>query len=328
MLMPSATASADVVWGEPDFWPRNPDDVLRVNRSFIVDSPRGYTVVRGRPNAGRNIRTLENGQRRFISHAYLHRGRLFGIDPDSHGDNSNRGWSPMDELLMPYTGQDFETENADRIRVFDGNIDDVLRGIESLVVWQWPGSDRAQSVMDERFFWLNDDETFEDALLDRVRTSLIYVDDYGRDWVHVSAWGGDWWYDGISGWIPLDDPENITGIYAFNPAPDPIFWWPGEEPDWRGGTHDVSPTGGRRNVQDRPNEEHDDSRQPSISAEVNDDSHYQDVYYDITDDDYDQQKDDEPEDVNIETWAILAGASSILVAAVLIILLLKQTGKS
>jgi hypothetical protein len=99
---------------------------------------------------------------------------------------------------------------------------------ERLVKWEWPGSDREKRI-EEFPNSIYNIQSYADVL-------YAYMDSEGQEW-------GKTRYSGK--WICLDDPENNSGIPAFNPAPTPIKWssnyrydwsvaaavWPPSEPD-------------------------------------------------------------------------------------------------
>jgi hypothetical protein len=97
-------------------------------------------------------------------------------------------------------------------------------------IWQWPGSGNPQ--------W-----TIDGINTDSLDVAYAYMDAEGREWAHVTIRGG-WHPGGLSGpedaggargWVLMCNSDG--DIPAFNPAPEPIYWHPGETPDWRGDSH-------------------------------------------------------------------------------------------
>jgi hypothetical protein len=210
------TAHADVVMGN-DFAERNNNHLVYLNRTFIVESPRGYVIQRKRPGSIGTIGDkYNNGELIYISATILYNGNYWGVLPYSH-THSPPGWIKMDELLLTYASSDFWNENFNSFYKYTGNFEAFLEA-EELVFWQWPGSDREKKVIEN---------IFTEEQMNTVRIDRTYKDEDGREWIY--AWIDDGWRDGYGGWINLTDPGNINDLSPFKPAPEPVKWVPNTE---------------------------------------------------------------------------------------------------
>ena len=250
------TAYADIVWGN-NFASKNKEEIEPLGRMFYVDSPNGYVKTLDAPGSHNDDKgdstyqneetvptrgvltslTYFNGQRLPISVTYNDNGRYWGlIDHGGHG--GPLGWVPMDELLLIYTTEDFMRENEDGFYVFTGSLHPLLQA-RNLVRWAWPGSDRGRVIIELSQNPSLREEGKGRIVDDREEDILAYTDDSGRIWIYVEIeyYYKDWYFEDYIysqrnlTWVCLTEPEN-SGIPAFNPAPDPIRWSPGENQSW------------------------------------------------------------------------------------------------
>jgi len=238
LLLPAATARADVVWGN-DFLDRNRDEVKPMNRLFLVNGPNGHVSAKVAPGSKVEEATYDNGDLILIGSTYLHKGRYWGIPPISHM-YYGKGWILMDELLMVYDHIDFVSEYQEELHAYTGGAGRILES-EGYYLWRWPGSD-----MQKRHYLT---EYMQES--DFVAQNA-YTDNEGREWVYFCISGGET-YSGLSqinaatGWICLDDVDNAK-IPAFKPAPEPIRWSGEEIPDWYRASNEPSIEGGGNDV--------------------------------------------------------------------------------
>jgi hypothetical protein len=234
--MPPVNVSADVVFGN-DFKLEKRDKIITPERSrFVVNSPDGYVIIQDKPGSKNDMIkyiqsqwpgskddkdsikkaiTFENGQEFIIDGVYNHKGEYWGVMPVGH-HVSYPGWVRMDDLLVIYTREDFEAEHKNDIYDYYGKMDSSLK---KLVIWEWPGSDRAKRVLDDKDVKIGDFSPVKSA----------YKDSDGREWGYIEIrYRVEMYWLGLSwnGWICLDDPEN-SNLPAFNPAPEPVKWLPG-----------------------------------------------------------------------------------------------------
>ena len=142
----------------------------------------------------------------------------------------------MDYLLVVYTNDDFVNENEGVFYQFDGDISSAIT-TETVVFWEWPGSDRDGDIWGSWIFsnrtpitqnayydktgreWTNDySESTEWFYIE-----YAYKDREGREWIYVETY----WNQPVMGWICLSDPDN-SEILSFNSAPTLINWSPSD----------------------------------------------------------------------------------------------------
>jgi len=215
-------------------------------RRFCVNGPKGYVSVKEKPGGQKEIISYPNGVEVVIDGIYNHNGSYWGITPIGHG-RWNTGWFPMDQLLVVYVRDDFNDEHRDEFYAYSGSYDAVLSA-EKLVVWEWPGSDRAKRILDYDSFVGEQATVYSNPssdcgfIIKGISAIVAYKDEDGREWGYVninytySSWeeGTPSYRAGQTGnlaeWICLSDPQN-SNIPAFNPAPEPVKWKPDNSPE-------------------------------------------------------------------------------------------------
>jgi len=146
----------------------------------------------------------------------------------------------MDQLLVMYTCDDYNYEHKDEFYEYTGSYDAALTA-EKLVVWEWPGSDRAKRILDYGS-WIGENvnvrsNTFSDNgfLVEGICADYAYRDEAGREWGYVtitytySSWKKSSYIGdksaSMKAWVCLSDPQN-SNIASFFPAPAPTEWVP------------------------------------------------------------------------------------------------------
>jgi len=209
----------------------------------VPGSPKG--VPMGHSDGSDRVRTFKNCEIIYIARTYCHEGECWGI---LWTDQRNQafGWVPLDELRLLYDRSDFEKANDDSFYTYTGGHDPMLAG-KSLLVWQWPGSDREKlSIGQAILMWYGAPRTLRreaerrvrnEDIIREIRVRRVYRDEEGREWGEIDiTFANPHRSDGMQtvkniGWICLTDPANRS-IPAFNPAPEPIKWLPGGNYDW------------------------------------------------------------------------------------------------
>jgi len=208
LLMPAFIAYADViVEPENDFYNRNRNDIVLLERSFMVNSPTGSTSIKTAPGARREIAEVENGEIIYVSSSCLFNGEFWGLTTvflESGQGWTPHGWVIMDDLLVLYDYVAFAEEHFDEFYAYQGDYEE-LKKTGAAIVWPWPG---AQAPL-----W-----TIEQLDSDNFRVLYAYTDDAGREWGFVMYLFGS-----RNFWVCLSDPMN-PDIPAFNPAPPPMEW--------------------------------------------------------------------------------------------------------
>jgi len=214
-----------------DFFERHINDIVYLRRDFYANGSGGLVSVKIEPGSKSEIATIENGEIYQIQYTYNHNGEIWGVvDIEAPGkpySEWQRGWVLVGDFLVVYDSLMFETDHKDEIFIYAGDWD-ALRDIRKLVFWKWPGSGIVSSVVDETTvneqYLSTVDELvqiiIEMAQFSREGGAFAYTDSEGREWVASMSM--------IKSWICLSDPSNAD-IPAFNPAPEPELWQPGDE---------------------------------------------------------------------------------------------------
>lgn len=214
LIMPAIAARADVI-DEPredTFYFKHRDELVYIQRYFIVNSPGGSLPVIAEPGSKENLAVLNNDEEIYIEYAYQYRGAFWGYT--RFWDSETRkewieGWAPMEQLLVIYDHVSFAEEHGSELHGYTGNYD-WIRTIDEIVLWTWPGSGVVKETLGREHF-------------DRYGSFMqAYTDPQGREWGFV-----EYWYGVKNVWICVSDPSN-RDIPAFNPASPPAPWQPGD----------------------------------------------------------------------------------------------------
>ena len=204
-----------------------------------------------KPGSLKEITTYANGSEVLIDWVYVRNGKYWGITPIGHSW-MNPGWVQMDQLLVMYINDDFNNEHRNEFYTYSGSYDAALTA-EKLVIWEWPGSDRAKRILDYSS-WIGESASMtsnpssdKGLVVKDISADFAYMDDDGREWGFVtitytySSWEEFPFRAGqnvsMKEWICLSDPQS-SDIFPFNPAPASIMWIPEGNLDW---TPDSSP---------------------------------------------------------------------------------------
>ena len=236
MLASPLAVRADIIRGN-DFLNKNKDKAVIVGdryygKRFVINSPAGYVIPKEEPGSEQGVSTaysykgtnpgghgdkpytfegnyfiFKNGEIIIITYTYLYQGKYWGVMSTSHSYQPP-GWIPMDELLVIYDQQDFETLNKNSFYTYTGSYDAVLNA-KKVVEWEWPGSDTEKRIV-------------EDYIAERANVLYAYKDKDGREWGKTEY---------SESWICLSDPENRK-IPSFNPALQPAAWSPDGINEW------------------------------------------------------------------------------------------------
>ena len=210
LLSSTSMVYADVISGN-DFIFEHVNKTQRISEhEYIANGPSGYVSAKKRPGADEETIKYENGEVIIISHVYLHKGEYWGTWL-YHGVAVD-GWVLMDCVLRAYSLYDFNNEYETSFYTYTGSYDAVLSA-EKLIIWQWPGSEREKRVVDNPSHYAN------------------YHSSYLKEYTYMDNEGREWGYAFLDGWFCISDPENLTNIPAFYPAPEPMKWSP-DDMDW------------------------------------------------------------------------------------------------
>ena len=208
IFIPAFSAYADVLV-EPnnDFYNKNRRYVVQLDRSFSVNAPRGFAVMKEEPGARGEITRIGNGETIFVNNSCLYNGEYWGLTtgyPVPEQGRSADGWIRMDDLLVLYDYIAFAEEHFNEFYDYKGDFEEIERA-GAAVVWPWPGAEAPIWKVEEL-----DTEYFG--------VSFAYTDESGREWGFVT-----YLYGSRNIWICLSDPLN-PDISVFNPAPPPMEW--------------------------------------------------------------------------------------------------------
>ena len=229
LLAPLSARSDGIVEPENNFFSRNRNACMVLNRDFHANGSAGYVSLRSRPGGVRESERVDNGEMLFISHVYNHRGEIWGFtdifDFQKYEGGLLFGWVPMNQLLLAYDYVSFREDHGDEFYTFEGSPDPLLEA-EEVVFWMWPGSGVYHRTIGASYKARSFDVLFGSDF-EQIRHDFLpyaYKDNEGREWVFSS----DYMKYDRNVWICVSDPANAS-IPAFNAAPAPAPWQPGEE---------------------------------------------------------------------------------------------------
>jgi len=218
LLLFAENAYADGI-AEPsnDFFSRHRSDCVSLDRCFYANSEEGFVSLKIAPDANREVDVCENGGILHISFTYNRNGELWGFvtkfSNTAYEEVFLNAWVQMGQLLLVYDFISFAEDHGDDIHQFSGSLD-LLEKVNEVVFWKWPGSGLYHTILGQPY----KSNVFGEADLLFTRS---YVDADGREWGFFTS---KYWQNI---WVCLSDPSN-PDVPAFNPAPTPELWQPGE----------------------------------------------------------------------------------------------------
>ena len=206
--LPAPAARADMIY-EPnnEFYLQNKQACVKLDRTFIANGKDDSVSLKAKPGANKKISSYGNRTEFLISYTYDLNGEIWGLAEI----NNVAGWIPLSQLLLLYDYLSFQQEHQDELHFFVGSMD-LLTEADEIVLWTWPGSGRQISTLGQPY----KDNVFADAYKLVV---CAYTDADGREWGYFNS---KYW---PHIWVCLDDPSN-PDIPAFNPASEPVLWYP------------------------------------------------------------------------------------------------------
>jgi len=216
MLSSAIAIYADAIWTPPDdFFETHMDKCKSLNRSFYINSERGYISVKKEPGSGTEVDAVINGEVYNVFFTYSHNGALWGVilldNTYTPGKQQATGWIPMDQLLLVYDKISFEEDHRQEFYSYSGSYD-ALFETDELIFWTWPGSGKIAMTHDDPV------SLREEPARSWLNAECAYRDSEGREWGLIP-----YFYAAKRNWVCLSDPgnENIT---AFNRVPKPELW--------------------------------------------------------------------------------------------------------
>lgn len=183
LLFPKA-AFADVIWTpQDDFYDQHYEECEHIDRVFTANGPGGKVILYENPESSKEIMTMENGAKMYISFSYKDgKGVEWGVYENS--DDNSTGWAPMAYLEVVYDNISFTEEFGDQFVEREGMLDSSLVQDE-IYYWDYPGSENG----------------FSAELMKNIEYTTVFEDEDGREWAFIS------YHFGIrSKWVCIDDP--------------------------------------------------------------------------------------------------------------------------
>lgn len=197
-LMP-ARARADVLIELNDsFWKSKQDDCDYVYRSYTVNSPEGYAALWESPVSSRQREVLTNGTSVWGNWHYTdENGETWCAVPgegmSAAGENV-RGWIKTSECLVTPDHISFQEAHGQEFIEYDPAYDDAFDGVDTVVLWTYPGSGVIEAEGIEADWFRQYGKTGFKA---------CWRDGQERLWAFVG-----YCYGIRNTWICLDDPAN------------------------------------------------------------------------------------------------------------------------
>ena len=156
---------------------------------------RGYGTIWKSPNSSAQNENVPNGEVLSCHHHYTDaNGDIWG--GAWSGDSEKlRGWINISRDFAPVADYlSFQEAHGDEFVGYDKSYDDAFAGLETAVLWTYPGSGKISQEVDARWFQENMDVSdFQE----------YYLDEAGRCWGFVG-----YCYGIRDTWVCLSDPAN------------------------------------------------------------------------------------------------------------------------
>ncbi len=190
------SALADVVWEPPDdFYASHADECEYLFREYTANGPEGYLTLWKAPDSTVQKTNVPNGEVVGSSWLYTDPSGEEGGGTQYGEKETDWGWFKLSETVVVPDHITFWEEHQDEMVPYDSAYDHALDGLETVVLWKYPGS----GVV----VW-EDAETdwFEGAPLQSA-VGQCYIDDAGRFWGKIGYIYGE-----RNVWLCLSDPAS------------------------------------------------------------------------------------------------------------------------
>ena len=224
LLVPAATA--DVIW-EPQgdsFYESHREECEYLFRRYTANGPDGYLTLWKAPGSAAQVVNLPNGEVLGCTWLYTDSGGVLWGGAEYEGD---WGWFRVSETVVVPDYLSFEEAHGDEFVPYDSAYDHAFDGLETVVLWTFPGS----GEMDYDACpanWFTNNVTPAEAF------QKCYVDGAGLFWGFTGYVMGS-----RNVWICLSDPANtelaadetvlpVTGLVPTAeeiPAPANVIPW-------------------------------------------------------------------------------------------------------
>lgn len=187
-------ALADVVW-EPvgdSFYEKHRGECQYLYRSYTANGPEGYLTLWKAPNSSAQQINIPNGEHIGGTWRYTAPG---GEEWACTEWEHTSGWFKLSETLQVSDYISFRENYGGQFIPYDGTCDHAFDGLETIVLWSYPGG----GVESESFpaDWFSGETDFASAFGD------CYRDGEGRLWGYVAYAMGE-----RNVWLCLSDPAN------------------------------------------------------------------------------------------------------------------------
>ncbi|MDR0784009.1 MAG: hypothetical protein LBE83_09685 [Propionibacteriaceae bacterium] len=191
-----------IVQPNNDFWEQHLEQMVRLDREFVVFSATGSVDVQTAPDLTTVVKNLTSGDILMLDYTCLYDGSYWGYSLE------HEGWIDMEQLRLLKDYADYYDEHQDEFYPYQGGLA-AVQETGAALVWRWPGAD-----------WPLWTLSFDAETLTSQMISWAYRDADGRQWGFID------YYDGNQNfWICLSDPMNAD-IRHFDPLPEPTVWVP------------------------------------------------------------------------------------------------------
>lgn len=164
-------------------------------RRYAANGQEGYGTIWKSPNSSAQNENVPNGEVLSCHHHYTDaNGDIWG--GAWSGDSEKlRGWINISRDFAPVADYlSFQEAHGDEFVGYDKSYDDAFAGLETAVLWTYPGSGKISQEVDARWFQENMDVSdFQE----------YYLDEAGRCWGFVG-----YCYGIRNTWVCLSDPAN------------------------------------------------------------------------------------------------------------------------
>lgn len=178
LLAPAALADVIVEPVGDSFYNAHRSECQYLPRSYTANGGAGYLTLYASPVSSREVENLANGVQFSSSYLYTDEaGDRWCALWDARHDGF-RGWARLADCLAVPDYISFEEAHGAEFTGFDSAYANALDGVDTVVLWAYPGSDRVVSSGVDAQWFLN-----SGSLADYFST--CYTDPEGNFWGYV-----------------------------------------------------------------------------------------------------------------------------------------------
>lgn len=218
LLLLVTTVSADVIVSPVDaFWISHHDDLEILYRQYTTNSEQGYVSIWERPLSRHQRENVPNGELLTGRWHYTDTAGAVWFAASGETYEDIRGWVRAADCVPVPDHISFVETYGDQFTPYNSAYDQVLKGIETVVVWAFPGSGVVLFTESSDSWSLEHRsplEIFENS----------WTDGAGRVWGSIPSLRG---YRNV--WVCLSDPANPDLPPDPEVLPDEPVWYPAAE---------------------------------------------------------------------------------------------------